>query len=168
MIHIDPSDGVDVYIPQRIWTGNGKVYYQAESIGARLNNDNNLEFQYPNDYYYLTTFDTNGRLEQARYYMDGTPASTNDHLTFAAKWYTRGRNGDGNTDNDQEMMELLNVDKYQSLLQTGDLSKIMWMLLGTINGMIIIMGYKVMLRFCPSANKSTEIEYATITTPLIQ
>ena len=52
--------------------------------------------------------------------------------------------------------------------QTGDLSKIMWMVLGFVMGLTIVFGYNAILRFCTGAIKSTESEFSTITTPLIQ
>ena len=160
------SYGTAIPDATRIWTANGRVYIQSEAVGVSFAN-NDLSFKYPNDYYYFTTFDTTGRLEQSRYYIDGTALSTNNHLTFGAKWYTRGRNNNNNAVDELDFAVQHNA-VGSNVTQTGDLSKIMWMLLGIVIGLTMALGCYAILRFSQSATKSTELQHSTITTPLIQ
>ena len=147
-----------------VWTGNGRVYIQGWAISSSFSGDD-LSFYYPNDYYFFTNFDTSGRLQASRYYMDGTAVRTSEH-TFGAKWYTRGRNNNNAVD---EMELPVQHNAFGSNVnQTGDLWKIMWMLLGIVIGYMMALGRYTILRFSQSATKSTESQYATINTPLIQ
>eukprot|EP01084_Bolivina_argentea_P201884 345016_1 len=85
------DDGTNVIIPEGVWTRGERAYVQSTLIGVSFDNNDNLKFKYPNDYYYSMTFDSTGRLDAARYYIDnGSPLSETEDYRYEAKWFTQG------------------------------------------------------------------------------
>ena len=79
------------WTPTNVWIDDDKIGCFLDRVGiTRDASNDNVVFQYPNDFWYFATFDTNGRLEEAAYKINRGVPQGNGAIQCSGEWFTRG------------------------------------------------------------------------------